>query len=162
MSCNDVDSPLKMKICYCDVNPALAKSQSIKTPDLCNEDDNRIPCDMRPGFNGTATLSFQRYCNINHHVHDASTYFKSISRNFCSILKDGVFSNIFKWSVLKAFVYPKQVWKHWKIHVKYVAIQHATISISIEWSRIRLATISIAFQYITSLEINSDKIVILQ
>ena len=53
MSCNDVDSPLKMKVCYCDVNPALAKSQSIKTPDLCNEDDNKIPCDMRPGFNGT-------------------------------------------------------------------------------------------------------------
>ena len=53
MSCNDVDSPLKMKICYCDVNPGLAKSESKKTPDLCNGDDDKIPCDLRPGFNGT-------------------------------------------------------------------------------------------------------------
>ena len=81
MSCNDVDSPLKMKICYCDVNPALAKSQSIKIPDLCNEDDNRIPCDMRPGFNGTVFnephLVFKGtvtllMLNITHHVHDGS------------------------------------------------------------------------------------------
>ena len=60
MSCKNVDSPLKMEICHCDVNPALAKSKSIKIPDLCNEDDNRIPCDMRFNephliFKGTVT-----------------------------------------------------------------------------------------------------------
>ena len=53
MSCNEVHYPFKMKICYCDVNSAIAKSQSYMTPNLCNEDDNRIPCDLRPTFNST-------------------------------------------------------------------------------------------------------------
>ena len=46
MGCFYPKIPVSGSICYCNINAALFKSQNITTPDLCNDDDDRIPCDL--------------------------------------------------------------------------------------------------------------------
>ena len=46
MGCFYTKIPIGGSMCYCNINAALFKSKNITTPDLCNDDDDRIPCDL--------------------------------------------------------------------------------------------------------------------
>ena len=53
MGCVTYQHPVKIHTCYCNVNVAILITENRTTPDLCNDSDKRIPCDMRPYINGT-------------------------------------------------------------------------------------------------------------